>query len=411
MQHVRVEEAEISSYGTVAGVEKIERLFELAAPLRGKRIIHINATPTGGGVAEILKSEIPLLRSLGIDAQWWVLEGAREFFGVTKRIHNGLQGDNISLSDAEWETYIDQQQQNVADLPEADIVVVHDPQPMALPTLSCKRGAAWIWRLHVDSSSPNKAVWKRLRPLLDPYDAAVFTLDIFAPPDVPPDKLHIIAPAIDPLTPKNRSLPYYESLEALNRIGIDPARPLVSQIARLDVWKDPWGVIDAYRLIKQEIPTVQLALLGVIEAQDDPEALGVYESVRNYAGEDPDVHIYIDPEVIDQEEVAAVQTLSQVVFQKSLREGFGLSVTEALWKATPVIGGRAGGIPLQIQPGVGGFLVDTPEEAARHALGIFNDPPEARVIAARGRDHVRQNFLITRLIAEELQLYRAVLGE
>ncbi|HLT19454.1 MAG TPA: glycosyltransferase, partial [Thermomicrobiales bacterium] len=188
-------------------------------------------------------------------------------------------------------------------------------------------------------------------------------------------------------------------------------RPLVSQIARLDVWKDPWGVIDAYRLIKQEIPTVQLALLGVIEAQDDPEALGVYESVRNYAGEDPDVHIYIDPEVIDQEEVAAVQTLSQVVFQKSLREGFGLSVTEALWKATPVIGGRAGGIPLQIQPGVGGFLVDTPEEAARHALGIFNDPPEARVIAARGRDHVRQNFLITRLIAEELQLYRAVLGE
>lgn len=410
MQQVRVEAAEISSYGTVAGVDTVDRLFEAAAPLRGKRVVHINATPTGGGVAEILKSEIPLLRSLGIDAEWWALEGDRNFFGVTKRMHNGLQGDNITLTDEEWELYIERQRDNAADLPDADIFVVHDPQPMAIPQLTCKRDAAWIWRLHVDSSAPSKAVWKRLRPQLDPYDAAVFTLDIFAPPDVPPEKLHIIAPAIDPLTPKNRSLPYATSIEALTRIGIDPGRPLVSQIARLDVWKDPWGVIDAYRLIKQHVPSVQLALLGVIEAQDDPEALGVYESVRNYAGEDPDIHIYIDPEIIGQREVAAVQTLSQVVFQKSRREGFGLSVTEALWKATPVIGGRVGGIPLQIQPGVGGFLVDSAEEAAQCALAILNDPPEARVIAARGRDHVRQNFLITRLIAEELQLYCDLLG-
>jgi trehalose synthase len=379
--------------------------------LRGKRVIHLNATPTGGGVAEILKSEIPLLRSLGIDAEWWALEADRDFFAATKRMHNGLQGDNVDITDQEWDIYVDRQRENVRDLPEADLVVVHDPQPMGIASLASERARSWIWRLHVDSSAPSKPLWKRLRPLLESYNAAVFTLDIFAPPDVPGDKLHIIAPAIDPLTPKNRSLPLGDALARLRAIGIDPGRPLISQIARLDVWKDPWGVIDAYRIIKQRIPALQLALLGVIEAQDDPEALGVYESVKNYTNGDPDIHIFIDPNVIGECEVAAVQTLSHVVFQKSRREGFGLSVAEALWKSTPVIGGRAGGIPLQIQPGVGGFLVDSIEEAAACALAIFEDPPEARAIAARGRDHVRENFLITRLIQEELQLYRAVLGE
>jgi trehalose synthase len=409
MEHVRIEDADISSYGSVAGVDTIEKLFELARPLHGKRVIHLNATPTGGGVAEILKSEIPLLRSLGIDAQWWALEADRDFFAITKRMHNGLQGDHVTVSDTEWECYLDRQRENARDLPEADLIVVHDPQPMAMPALASERARSWIWRLHVDSSSPSKPLWKRLHAQLAPYDATVFTMDIFAPPDVPGEKLHIIAPAIDPLTPKNRSLPLSDALVRLANIGIDPARPLMSQIARLDVWKDPWGVIDAYRIVKRRLPEVQLALLGVIEAQDDPEALGVYESVKNYAGGDPDVHIFIDPEIIGECEVAAVQTLSQVVLQKSRREGFGLSVAEALWKATPVIGGRVGGIPLQIQTGIGGFLVDSPEEAAHSTLAIFDDPPEARVVAARGRDHVRQNFLITRLIHEELELYGQVL--
>lgn len=409
MEHVRIEDADISSYGSVAGVDTIEKLFDLARPLHGKRVVHLNATPTGGGVAEILKSEIPLLRSLGIDAQWWALEADRDFFAITKRMHNGLQGDHVTVSDTEWECYLDRQRENARDLPEADLIVVHDPQPMAMPALASERARSWIWRLHVDSSSPSKPLWKRLHAQLAPYDATVFTMDIFAPPDVPGEKLHIIAPAIDPLTPKNRSLPLSDALVRLANIGIDPARPLMSQIARLDVWKDPWGVIDAYRIVKRRLPEVQLALLGVIEAQDDPEALGVYESVKNYAGGDPDVHIFIDPEIIGECEVAAVQTLSQVVLQKSRREGFGLSVAEALWKATPVIGGRVGGIPLQIQTGIGGFLVDSPEEAAHSTLAIFDDPPEARVVAARGRDHVRQNFLITRLIHEELELYGQVL--
>ncbi len=410
MQHVTVEGLEISDYGSVAGTDTIEALFKLAAPLQGKRIIHLDATPTGGGVAEILKSEIPLLQSLGIDAQWWAREGDRDYFAITKRMHNGLQGDNVSISDQEWDIYLDRQRVNARDLPEADLIIVHDPQPMAIPAFVRERARSWIWRLHVDSSSPSKPLWKRLRPQLDPYSLAVFTLDVFAPPDVPGEKLRIIAPAIDPLTPKNRSLPLGDALNALGRIGIDSGRPLMSQIARLDVWKDPWGVIDAYRLVKQELTSVQLALLGVIEAQDDPEALGVYESVKNYAGDDPDIHIFIDPAIIGEREVAAVQTLSQVVFQKSRREGFGLSVAEALWKASPVIGGRAGGIPLQIQPGIGGYLVDSPEDAAEKALCIFRDPPNARVIAARGRSHVRDNFLITRLIQEELGIYREVLG-
>ncbi len=322
MRQVAVEKLDISRYAAVAGDDQIETLLDLASAMRGKRIVHLNATPAGGGVAEILKSEIPLLRSLGIDAEWWTLEAGSEFFSITKRLHNGMQGEIVEISDEDWTIYLDCQQQNAAGMPEADLVILHDPQPMAIASMAHQRAPAWIWRLHVDSSSPDQRIWKRLRPQLDPFDAAVFTLGIFAPPDIPREKLHIIAPAIDPLTPKNRSLPYSLAIDAIARIGIDPGRPLMSQVSRLDIWKDPWGVIDAYRVVKTKVPRVQLALLGVIEAQDDPEAYGVYESVLNYAASDPDIFVFVDPGDIGAREVAAVQTLSQVVFQKSKREGF-----------------------------------------------------------------------------------------
>jgi trehalose synthase len=411
MKQVPIQYKDIESYRSVAGDDAVEELQELAAPLRGKRVVHVNATPAGGGVAEILKSEIPLLRSLGLDAQWWALEAPREFFAITKRMHNGLQGEELELSDDDWSLYQEWQERNAGDLPRADLIVIHDPQPMGLAALDGSRADAWVWRLHVDSSHPCVSLWERLSTQIDGYRQAVFTLDAFVPPGLPPGIARIVAPAIDPLTMKNRSLPLDRALQALAALGIDPGRPLMAQVARLDVWKDPWGVIDAYREVRNEIPGIQLALLGVIEAQDDPQAYDVYRDVRDHAADDPDIHIFIDPSVVAETEVAAVQTLAQVVFQKSKREGFGLTVAEALWKATPVVGGRAGGIPLQIKPGVGGYLVESVAEAADAALKLLADPPEAREIAARGRDLVRNEFLITRLIRDELAIYQEALDQ
>jgi trehalose synthase len=233
----------------------------------------------------------------------------------------------------------------------------------------------------------------------------------FAATDVPAERVRLIAPALDPLSAKNRSIPRAVALAALRRLEIDPARPLIAQVSRLDPWKDPEGVIDAYRLVRADVPGLQLALLGVIEAQDDPEAYRVVEVVREHAAGDPDIHIYTDPAQVGPAEVAVVQQSADVIFQKSLKEGFGLTVTEALWKATPVIGGRVGGIPLQLADGVGGFLVDSVEEAADRARWLLDYPPEARMIAARGRERVRKDFLITRLLADELRLYAEVLGQ
>lgn len=221
----------------------------------------------------------------------------------------------------------------------------------------------------------------------------------------------LIPPAIDPLTVKNRPMPYTTVLDALRRIGLDPARPLVAQVSRLDPWKDPQGVIDAYRLVRQDVPGLQLALLGVIEAKDDPEADRIAHAVRAHADHDPDIHIYTEPTEVGPPEVAAVQQGAQVIFQKSLKEGFALTVTEALWKATPVVGGRVGGIPLQLEDDIGGFLVESVEEAAERTCWLLENPPEARVIGARGRERIRERFLTTRLLADELRLYAEVVGK
>jgi trehalose synthase len=412
MERVSTQPIDISDYIESAGEEAVEHLRRLAAPLRGLRVLHVNATPRGGGVAEILNSLAPLQQSLGLDSRWQAIVAEPAFFEVTKKMHNGMQGAPVTLSDEEKRTYCTWQKRIADQLPDdVDVMVIHDPQPLGVMQESDHRTHAhWIWRLHIDSSHPNPHVWSFLRPMLDGYDAAVFTMAQFAPPDVPADLVHIIAPAIDPLTIKNRPMPYGDALARLPAIGLDPGRPLTAQVARLDPWKDPNGVIDAYRKVRESVPGLQLAMLGVIEAQDDPEAMRMYDTVREHAGDDPDIHIYVDPKVIGQPEVAAVQLLSQVVFQKSLREGFGLSVAEAMWKATPVIGGRAGGIPLQLQDGVGGFLVDSVADAAERTEWLLTHPPAARSIAARGRQQVREHFLITRLLCDHLELYTDVLG-
>ncbi|MFW6074379.1 MAG: glycosyltransferase [Chloroflexota bacterium] len=411
MQRVSVESRPLADYDSIVGTDTTHRLRDLAEPLRDRRIVHVNATPIGGGVAEILKSEIPLLIDLGIDAEWWTIDAPEEFFHTTKKVHNALQGADDAPADSEWKVYDEVQRQNASELDweNVDIAVIHDPQPMGIPAHVSGNSPHWIWRSHIDSSSPNEEVWSHLSRYLDPYERAIFTISGFVPPDTPSDLCVIIPPANDPLNVKNRSVPYHEAFKRLRAIGLDPARPLVSQVARLDIWKDPWGVIDAYRIVKSEIPDVQLALLGVIEAKDDPEAFDVHQRLRAYAGDDEDIHIFVDPKVVGQPEVGAVQTFAHVIFQKSIREGFGLTVSEALWKASPVIGGRAGGIPLQIEDGESGFLVRDAHQAAERTLQLLENPPVARVLAAYGRERVRENFLMTRLIADEIGVYRQAL--
>jgi trehalose synthase len=400
----------IDCYAESAGPESVARLRELAAALRGARVLHLNATPYGGGVAEILRSEIPLLRDLGLVADWKLITGDDAFFAVTKSIHNGLQGAGRELTSAERETYLANATRNARLLEEQyDLIVVHDPQPLALLQLHGKGSAAWIWRCHIDTSEPNPQIWGFLRPYLAGYDAAVFTLGGFVPPDFPIGRVEIIPPAIDPESPKNLELGPGLAQRVLQWIGVEADAPLVTQVSRFDLWKDPLGVIAAYRLVKPEVPNLQLALVGSM-ALDDPEGWEVYRQIQEAAKTDPSIHIFTNLTGVGNVEVNAFQRLSSVVIQKSIREGFGLVVSEALWKGTPVVAGRAGGIPLQLQNGAGGFLVETVEATAERTLWLLQHPDEAGALAARGRELVQARFLLTRLIADELRLYASLLG-
>ena len=401
----------IACYETTAGAEVVAQLRELASPLAGARILHLNATPYGGGVAEILRSEVSLLRDLGLRADWRVIAGDASFFNTTKAMHNALQGAPRDLTPAERAAYVETSRRNATQLNVADydLVVVHDPQPMALLQHASKGDARWMWRCHIDTSEPNPSVWAFLRPYLEGYDAAVFTLGSFAPPDLPIRRVEIIPPAIDPESPKSLELDLGLARRVLEWIGVELDKPLLTQVSRFDPWKDPLGVIAAYRLVKRSRPDLQLALVGSM-ALDDPEGWDVYRQVREAAASDADIHVFTNLTGVGNIEVNAFQRLSNVVIQKSVREGFGLVVSEALWKETPVVAGRAGGIPLQLQAGAGGFLVDSVEECADRVAWLLDHPQDAREIAQRGRELVRERFLLTRLIADELRLYAALLG-
>ena len=410
LEQVAVGRQCIDCYAASAGDEAVAQLRSLASALRDVRVLHLNATPYGGGVAEILRSEIPLLRDLGLSADWQVIHGDDAFFNVTKTIHNGLQGAPRVLTDAEQAEYLDHGQQNAVEMGDGyDLVVVHDPQPLPILQAHGKGATKWIWRCHIDTSSPNPAVWRFLRPYLEGYDAAVFTLGTFVPPDFPVRPVVIVPPAIDPESPKNIDLGPNTARRVLQWIGVDVERPLVTQVSRFDPWKDPLGVIAAYRLARREAPELQLALVGSM-ALDDPEGWQIYRQIREAAAGDPLIHLFTNLNGVGNVEVNAFQRLSDVIVQKSVREGFGLVVSEALWKGTPVVAGRAGGIPLQLPEGAGGFLVDSIEACAEQLVWLLRNRPEARALGARGREVVRKRFLLTRLIADELRLYTTLLG-
>ena len=406
LQLVDVGRRSLSAYRGVAPDETLDEVLRLAGDLRGARVLHLNATPYGGGVSELLRSAVPLLNDLGLIVDWRIISGDRPFFDVTKRLHNALQGAARSLTDAEERTYLATAEQNAALLEEDyDFVFVHDPQPAAIRAIHDGGNGRWVWRCHIDTGAPNAAAWQFVRGFLGGYDAAVFTLAEFIPPDLPIDRHVVMPPAIDPLSPKNRPLDDETAQAVLGWIGVEPDRPLITQVSRFDPWKDPLGVIEAFRLARAQVPDLQLALAGSM-ALDDPEGWEVYERIQAEAADDPWIHVFTNLTGVGNVEVNAFQRLSAVVVQKSIREGFGLVVSEALWKGTPVVAGRAGGIPLQLADGVGGTLVDDVPSCAAAIVELLSDAERARSLAEDGRERVRRHFLLPRLLLNELELMR-----
>lgn len=406
---VHVGNQPIEDYVGIVGEGEVTRLRELAEPLIGKSVLYLNATNYGGGVAELLRSLLPMLRDLGIDAEWRVIYGEHDFFEVTKALHNALQGGEFQISDSQWRSYLATNRENAAGLEgEFDCIVVNDPQPAAIVKYS-EHDARWVWRCHIDTSEPNEEAWRKLKPYIDSYDARVFSMPQFAPDDLTNEGLHIIPPAIDPLSPKNLDITWRMAGSVLRWMGIDLSKPIVCQVARFDPWKDPFGVVDAYRLAKQEAPELQLVLAGSM-ASDDPEGWRVHSQLTEYVEGDPDVYIASNYTGVGNIEVNAFQRLSQVIVQKSVREGFGLVVSEALYKRTPVVAGNVGGIPAQLRDGRDGYLVESIQECGERILELVRRPDLAREMGSSGRKYVEENFLITRLLADELELVSQVMG-
>jgi trehalose synthase len=404
--------APLESYESFIEGDARQEILSAARSLKGLRVVHVNATPDGGGVAEILRSLVPMMRGLGIDASRWALEADERFFTITKRLHNGLQGKATLLCREDVECYWLHNEQAARAVEVAfrspDILVVHDPQVMAVPAF-LDDGTRTVWHCHIDLTAPSEDVQARLLPLTQFYVRCVVSMHDYVVSGLPHDRVSVFPPAIDPLSPKNVPLSSENARQILARLGIDPSRPLVTQISRFDPWKDPWGVVDAYRLAKRRVPGLQLALVGALTAVDDPEGEEVWQSVRSYAGDDPDIHIYAQPEVGgDDTTVNAFQTASDVVIQKSTREGFGLTVTEAMWKGKPVIGGDCGGIRSQIQDGVSGYLVSNAVECAERIVDLLDDPDRARLMGIAARESVRRRFLMPRLLLDYLRLFQQV---
>jgi trehalose synthase len=412
LQLVNVGQKSLADYATIATRGLMEEIRRLAEPLRGKRLVHLSATAFGGGVAEINYALVPLMRDAGLDAEWRIIAGAEEFFAVTKTIHNALQGDPVGLTDTQEEVYRRFQALNAEEFrDEYDFVLVHDPQPAGMIEHFPDSTAHWIWRCHIDLSQPNGQVLEFLLPWLSRHDAAIFHMQEYVPHAEGMPPAFIWPPAIDPLTPKNMALSPEDAAYIVDQFGIDVERPLLTQVSRFDPWKDPLGVIDAYRLVKAEHPDVQLALVGSM-AHDDPEGWDYYNRTVTYAAGDPDVYILSNLNNIGSVEVNAFQVHSDAVIQKSTKEGFGLTVTEALWKTRPVVASRVGGIVAQIQDGETGWLVDphAPEECAAACIEILDDPANARQRALRGKEYVRRNFLMPRLLRDWLVLLNKLDG-
>jgi trehalose synthase len=410
LQPVATGHKSLADYTHICGRELIEEIKALAEPLRGKRVVHVSATAFGGGVSEILYTLVPLMRDVGLDCEWHVIYGREEFFNATKLMHNALQGSPQDLDAEQWRTWEQYNEMNARELSgDWDVCLVHDPQPAGLFKLVPEKAAGWVWRCHIDLSTPNPQTIERLLPFVADYPQTLFHMREYVP-DGMRGNVNVVPPAIDPLMPKNMALSPEDASYVCEQFGIDVDRPLICQVSRFDPWKDPLGVIDAYRIVKQRVPDVQLALVGSM-ASDDPEGWDFFNATIAHAAGDPDVHILNNFNNVGAIEVNAFQSHADVVVQKSTREGFGLTVSEAIWKARPFIGGNVGGIPLQVEDTVTGFLVDSVEQCAQRALELLEDPALGKSLGRRGKEHVRQHFLTPRYLRDYLSIFTALEGE
>ena len=409
LQPVGVGHKSLADYTHLVGRPLIEEIRQLVDDLNGLRVLHLSATAFGGGVSEILYTLVPLMHDVGLEAEWQVMIGREEFFHATKLLHNALQGNPVDLSREEWHVYERFNEINAQQVTgEWDVIIVHDPQPLAIRRHAEARAKHWIWRCHIDMSAPNEPTLERIVPLIEEYDGSVYHLEQYVPANLDGrGPTHILPPAIDPLSPKNMALSPEDAAFVCDQFGIDVDRPLLCQVSRFDPWKDPLGVIDAYRLVNEEMPEVQLALVGSM-ATDDPEGWEFFNSTLEYAGGDPDIKILNNLNNVGSIEVNAFQSQAEVVIQKSMREGFGLTVSEALWKARLFIGGDVGGIPLQVQDGKTGFLVRSPEECADRALRVLREPELGKQLGRAGKEHVRRQFLTPRLLRDWLRVFRGL---
>jgi trehalose synthase len=405
LQPVAVGSKSLADYTHICGRALIAEILELAESLKGSRVVHISATAFGGGVSEILYTLVPLMRDVGLECEWQVIYGREEFFNATKLMHNALQGSPQDLDDEQWATWRQYNEMNARELSSGwDVCLVHDPQPAALYGLVPEKARGWVWRCHIDLSTPNEQTMAGLMPHIRDYPESLFHMHEYVPSGMR-GRVHVVPPAIDPLTPKNMALSPEDGAFVCGQFGIDVDRPLMCQVSRFDPWKDPLGVIDAYRLVKEELPDVQLALVGSM-ASDDPEGWDYFNATIAHADGDPDIHILNNFNNVGAIEVNAFQSHSDVMVQKSTREGFGLTVSEGIWKARPFIAGDVGGIPLQIEDGVTGYLVSTPEECGRRVLEVLRDPALGKFLGRRGKEHVRAHFLTPRYLRDYLKIFR-----
>jgi len=396
----------IDDYAAVVGQARIDELYLLAEKLGDRVIQNINSTSVGGGVAEILTRMVPLMKQLGVGVRWDVIKGNEKFFGITKKIHNALHGVDVEISGEDLEYLRQVNLQNAEEMQlYGDVMFIHDPQPIAL--VEKKSGSKkWIWRCHIDLSGPKSDIMDFLKSYIKKYDCAVFSAPAFSADLSIPQ--FMIPPSIDPLSDKNKELPPESVDSVAERFGIDKERPIITQISRFDRLKNPIGVIDAYRMVKKQFDC-QLVLAGG-GAIDDPEGLKVYDEVKSTAADDPDIHVIFLPPASDIE-INALQRISTVVLQKSLKEGFGLTVAEALWKARPVVASAVGGIPLQIVHEYSGFLTYSVEGTAHYLKMLLNEPEYARTIGLNGKEHVKNNFLITKHVRDYLALFNSLYHE
>ncbi len=401
----------LEHYRPIIGEERLDEIRRLAERLKGARVLHFSSTAFGGGVAELLNTLVPLMQDVGLQADWQVMHGADEFFTVTKAIHNGLQGMFVPWTPEMRDTWLRYNDMNAGYFDgDFDFVVVHDPQPAGLLHFLAGAGklagrrTRWLWRCHIDLTEALPDVWDFLRPYLEPYDLAIFTMEQYAKADLRHPEVRIAAPAIDPLSPKNMEISEDTIGEVLRRYGLDPSRPMMLQVSRFDPFKDPLGVIDVYRMVKGQEPRLQLLMVASM-ASDDPEGWSYFERTARRAGEDYDIHLLSNLNGVGNVEVNAFQRAADVVVQKSLREGFGLVISEALWKGVPVVAGNVGGIPLQVVYGETGFLINTLAECADRIQYLIRAPEVAERMGKAGREHVREHFLITRYLRDYLRFF------